>query len=43
MGSDENKIEIIKKDRTSVKIQQKSKSDLAYDILAEVISELKKI
>lgn len=43
MGSDENEIEIIKKDRTSVKIQQKSKSDLAYDILAEVISELKKI
>ncbi len=43
MGSDENEIEIIKKDKTSVKIQQKSKSELAYDILAEVISELKKI
>ena len=42
MGSDENVIEIIKKDRTSVKISQKSKIELAYDILNEVIFELKK-
>lgn len=42
MGSDENVIEIIKKDRISVKISQKSKMELAYDILNEVIFELKK-
>ena len=42
MGSDENVIEIIKKDRTSVEISQKSKVELAYDILSEVICELKK-
>ena len=42
MGSDENVIEIIKKDRTSVEISQKSKVELAYDILSEVIFELKK-
>ena len=42
MGSDENVIEIIKKDRTSVEISQKSKMELAYDILREVIFELKK-
>ena len=42
MGSDENVIEIIKKDRTSVEISQKSKMELAYDILSEVIFELKK-
>jgi len=42
MGSDENMIEIIKKDRTSVEISQKSKIELAYDILNEVIFELKK-
>ena len=42
MGSDENVIEIIKKDRTSVEISQKSKMELAYDILSEVICELKK-
>jgi len=35
MGSDENVIEIIKKDRTSVEISQKSKMELAYDILRE--------
>lgn len=40
MGSDENVIEIIKKDRTSVEISQKSKMELAYDILSEVICEL---
>ena len=42
MGSDENVIEIIRKDRTSVEISQKSKMELAYDILREVIFELKK-
>ena len=42
MGSDENVIEIIKKDRTSVEISQKSKMELAYDILREIIFELKK-
>ena len=42
MGSDENVIEIIRKDRTSVEISQKSKVELAYDILNEVIFELKK-
>ncbi|EEX73294.1 bifunctional phosphopantothenoylcysteine decarboxylase/phosphopantothenate--cysteine ligase CoaBC [Leptotrichia hofstadii] len=40
MGSDENVIEIIKKDRTSMEISQKSKIELAYDILSEVICEL---
>ncbi len=43
MGSDENVIEIIRKDRTSVEISQKSKVELAYDILSEVICELEKI
>ena len=42
MGSDENVIEIIKKDRISVKISQKSKVELAYDILSEVVCELEK-
>ncbi|BBM56424.1 bifunctional phosphopantothenoyl cysteinedecarboxylase/phosphopantothenate synthase [Leptotrichia trevisanii] len=42
MGSDENVIEIIRKDRTSMEISQKSKVELAYDILSEVICELKK-
>jgi len=42
MGSDENVIEIIRKDRTSVEISQKSKVELAYDILSEVVCELKK-
>ena len=42
MGSDENVIEIIRKDRTSVEISQKSKIELAYDILREVVCELKK-
>ncbi|ERK53116.1 bifunctional phosphopantothenoylcysteine decarboxylase/phosphopantothenate--cysteine ligase CoaBC [Leptotrichia sp. oral taxon 879] len=43
MGSDENVIEIIRKDRTSVEISQKSKVELAYDILSEVVCELEKI
>lgn len=42
MGSDENVIEIIRKDRTSVEISQKSKIELAYDILKEIIFELEK-
>ena len=42
MGSDENVIEIIRKDRTSVEISQKSKVELAYDILSEVVCESKK-
>ena len=42
MGSDENVIEIIKKDRTSAKISQKSKMELAYDIFREIIFELEK-
>ena len=43
MGSDENVIEIIRKDRTSVEISQKSKIELAYDILSEITYELEKI
>ena len=43
MGSDENVIEIIRKDRTSMEISQKSKVELAYDILSEVVCELEKI
>ncbi len=42
MGNDENVIEIIKKDRTSLEISQKSKMELAYDILSEVVCELEK-
>ena len=42
MGSDENVIEIIKKDKTLVEISQKSKMELAYDILSEVICELER-
>ena len=42
MGSDENVIEIIRKDRTSMEISQKSKMELAYDILREIIFELEK-
>ena len=42
MGSDENVIEIIRKDRTSMEISQKSKIELAYDILSEVVCELKR-
>ena len=42
MGTDSNTIEIIKKDKSSIEIKQKSKIELAYDILLEVISVLKK-
>ena len=41
MGSDENVVEIIRKDGTSVEISQKSKVELAYDILREVVFELR--
>ena len=42
MGTDTNSIEIIKKDRSSTVINQKNKIELAYDILKEVILDLKK-
>ena len=42
MGTDSNTIEIIKRDKSSVEIKQKNKIELAYDILLEVILELKK-
>lgn len=42
MGTDTNSIEIIKKDRSSTIINQKSKIELAYNILKEVILNLKK-
>ena len=42
MGTDTNSIEIIRKDRSSTVINQKSKTELAYDILKEVILDLKK-
>ena len=43
MGTDTNSIEIIRKDRSSTVINQKSKIELAYDILKEVILDLKKV
>ena len=42
MGTDTNSIEIIRKDRSSTVINQKSKIELAYDILKEVILDLEK-
>ena len=42
MGTDTNSIEIIRKDRSSTVINQKSKMELAYDILKEVILDLEK-
>lgn len=42
MGTDTNSIEIIRKDRSSTVINQKRKIELAYDILKEVILDLKK-
>ena len=42
MGTDTNSIEIIRKDRSSTVINQKSKIELAYDILKEVVLDLKK-
>ena len=43
MGTDSNTIEIIKKDKSSVEIKQKNKIELAYDILKEIILDLKKV
>ena len=43
MGRDNNTIEIIKKDKSSIEISQKNKIELAYDILKEVILDLKKV
>ena len=42
MGTDTNSIEIIRTERSSTVINQKSKIELAYDILKEVILDLKK-
>ena len=43
MGNNTNTVEIIRKDKTSVKINQKNKIELAYDILKEIILDLKKV
>ena len=43
MGTDSNTVEIIKKDKSSVEIKQKNKMELAYDILKEIILDLKKV
>ena len=43
MGTDTNSIEIIRKDRSSTVINQKSKIELAYDILKDVILDLNKV
>ena len=42
MGNNTNTVEIIRKNKTSVKINQKNKIELAYDILKEIILDLKK-
>lgn len=42
MGTNNNTVEIIKRDKSSVIINQKNKTELAYDILNEVILVLKK-
>ena len=43
MGNNTNTVEIIRKNKTSVKINQKKKIELAYDILKEIILDLKKV
>lgn len=43
MGNNTNTVEIIRKSKTSVKINQKNKIELAYDILKEIILDLKKV
>ena len=43
MGNNTNTVEIIRKNKTSVKINQKNKIELAYDILKEIILDLKKV
>lgn len=42
MGQNQNTVELIKKDKSSIEFNQKNKMELAYDILNEVISELKR-
>lgn len=42
MGKNQNTVELIKKDKSSIEFNQKNKMELAYDILNEVISELKR-
>ena len=43
MGNNTNTVEIIRKNKTSVKINQKNKIELAYDILKEIILDLKTV
>ncbi len=43
MGNNTNTVEIIRKNKTSIKISQKNKIELAYDILKEIILDLKKV
>ena len=43
MGNNTNTVEIIRKNKTSIKINQKNKIELAYDILKEIILDLKKV
>ena len=43
MGNNTNTVEIIRKNKTSIKINQKNKIELAYDILKETILDLKKV
>ena len=42
MEQNQNTVELIKKDKSSIEFNQKNKMELAYDILNEVISELKR-
>ena len=43
MGNNTNTVEIIRKNKTSIKINQKNKIELAHDILKEIILDLKKV
>lgn len=43
MGNNTNTVEIIRKNKTSIKINQKNKIELSYDILKEIILDLKKV
>ena len=42
MGKNMNSIEIIRKDETSVEFLQKSKQELAYDIIKMIAEEFEK-
>ena len=42
MGQNQNTVELIKKDKSSIEFNQKNKMELAYDILSEVICELER-